>query len=1078
VEFRVLGPLQVVVDGAPVVLRGAAERALLTRLLLDAGRVVPAERLIDDLWGEELPANALNALQGRVSRLRRALRGIGLAESLVVSRRPGYLLDVDRDAVDLHRFTRLLEEARRTAEHGATTAGRQYAAALALWPGPALGEFEPEPWARDQRLRLEELRLAATEEWFEVRLAAGQHAELVGELTELVARYPLRERLHGQLMIALYRSGRQAEALAAYQSARQTLDDELGLDPSPELRELEQAMLRQDAALAAPPRARRAEPSPLAMRLTSFVGRDRERLALRELLGSRRLVTLTGPGGVGKTSLALDVVAADLAPDGSWFVGLAGVADDEGLGPAVADAVGAPTGPGSALDRAIRHLHRRESLLVLDNCEHLTEACATVANGLLTGCAGVRVLATSREPLGISGEAQFPVAPLPIPPADATAVELAVVDAVRLFVDRARDADPGFVLDATTGPAVAHICRQLDGLPLAIELAAARVKVLPVGEIVTRLRDRFRLLTSGPRTAEPRQRTLRAAVDWSHQMLTDPERVLFRRLSVFRGGWDLTAAEQVCAGHPIDSADILDLHTRLVDRSLVTAGRGPGARFGMLETLRQYADERLVAAAERDRGQAAHAAYFTRLATAAEPRLRGAEQDRLLAVLRAERDNLRAALAWGHANPTSDLGLRLAAALGWFWYFTSAREGVSELETMLTSATTGSRQTRARALQALSVVARPGACIVHPDPRCAAAAGESRELFTRDGEPTAAAYSTTLLAVEGIAGTDPAGALAMLDEAAAQFDRVGEDWGRALVLFVRMELQFLTGDADAATRHGRQALELYRALDDHWGTSAVAYHHGLALHRAGRLDAALGVHEAALAQGRMGLTNTVPYVLADMGHIALQLGDSDRAAQHFVEARDAARRLGAEGNAPASIGEGDLARERGDPPAATRHYRAALRLLAGQGAPESEAAALNGLGLVAARSADLDSAEDHHRAALRAAARSPASGARAAAAALEGLAQAAAGRGDAGRAANLLGTAARWRQWRHQPAGRTELQVIDRATTQARAALGDQAFDEAYARGLEPPPGTVVDLQQSAQQQLSAWLREPVVQQA
>ncbi|HEX5882448.1 MAG TPA: BTAD domain-containing putative transcriptional regulator, partial [Actinomycetota bacterium] len=372
-EFWVLGPLQVVVDGSPAVLRGAAERALLTRLLLDAGRVVPAERLIDDLWGEELPANALNALQGRVSRLRRALRGIGLPESLVVSRRPGYLLDVDRDAVDLHRFTRLLEEARRTAEHGGTTAGRQYAAALALWQGPALAEFEPEPWAREQRPRLEE-----------VRLAAGQHAELVGELTELVARHPLRERLHGQLMIALYRSGRQAEALAAYQSARQTLGDELGLDPSPELRELEQAMLRQDAALAAPPRAPRAEPPPLAMRLTSFVGRDRERLALRELLGSRRLVTLTGPGGVGKTSLALDVVAADLAPDGSWFVGLAGVADAEGLGPAVADAVGAPAGPGSALDRAIRHLHRRESLLVLDNCEHLTEAFATVANGLLT----------------------------------------------------------------------------------------------------------------------------------------------------------------------------------------------------------------------------------------------------------------------------------------------------------------------------------------------------------------------------------------------------------------------------------------------------------------------------------------------------------------------------------------------------------------------------------------------------------------------------------------------------------------------------------------------------------------------
>jgi len=288
-----------------------------------------------------------------------------------------------------------------------------------------------------------------------------------------------------------------------------------------------------------------------------------------------------------------------------------------------------------------------------------------------------------------------------------------------------------------------------------------------------------------------------------------------------------------------------------------------------------------------------------------------------------------------------------------------------------------------------------------------------------------------------------------------------------------MELQFLTGDADAATRHGQQALELFRALGDHWGTSAVQYHHGLALHRAGRLDAALAVHEAALAQGRMGLTNTVPYVLADMGHIAVKLGDTDRAAQHFAEALDVARRLVAEGNAPASLGEGDLALELGDPAAATRHYTAALNLLTGQGAPEWEAAALNGLGTVAALNGDLDMAETHHRSALQAAARSPASGARAGAAALEGLAYTAAARGDGVRAGNLLGTAARWRQWIHQPAWRTELRVIDRATTLARAVLGDHAYDQAYGRGLEPPPGTVVDLQQSVEQQLTTWLREP-----
>ena len=1073
-EFRLLGPLQVVVDGSPVALRGAAERALLALLLLDAGRVVPAEHLIDSLWGEDLPANAANALQGRVSRLRSAFRAVGLPETLVVSRRPGYLLDVDPGTVDVHRFTRLVDEARR-----GTDLGRRYGAALALWQGPALAEFDADGWARDQRQRLEELRLAATEEWVDVRLAAGQHAELVGELTDLVARHPLRERLHGQLMVALYRSGRQADALAAYQRARQILDDELGLDPSPELRELEQAMLRQDATLAAPPRAPEREPEPeqpaLAARLTSFVGRDRERSALRELLASRRLVTLTGPGGVGKTSLAVEVAAADGAAGGTWFVGLAGVADAAALAPAVADAVGAPSGPGTAQDRALRHLRRREALVVLDNCEHLVAACAELAGRLLAACPGLRLLATSREPLGVAGEAQFPLAPLPAPPVDVTAAELAGSDAVRLFVDRARDADPGFVLDEMTGPAVAQLCRRLDGLPLALELAAARVKTLPVEEIAARLDDRFRLLTSGPRTADARQRTLRATVDWSHQLLTDAERVLFRRLSVFPAGWSLAAAEEVCAGprpDGSDDTDVLDLHARLVDRSLVVPRRGPG--FGMLETLRQYAGERLDEAGERERVEAAHAASVTRLATEAEARLRGAGQDRALALLRAERDNLRAALAWGRAHPTSELGLRLAAALGWFWYFTSAQEGVPELEAMLAAAPSASPPARARALQALAVAARPGSCIVHPDPRCAAAARASLDLFAETGATTAAAYSTALLAVEGIAGADPGGSLAMLDEAEAEFDRVGDAWGRALVLFVRMELRFLTGDADSATGHGRQALDLFRALEDHWGVSAVQYHHGLALHRAGRLQAALAVHEAALAQGRLGLTNTVPYALADMGHIALQLGDLDRAAQHLAEARVVARELGAEGSAAASLGEGHLAREHGDLRAAAGHYAAALCLLGAQATPEWEAAARNGVGFVAGLVGDLDVAEAHHRAAWQAASRSPAAGARAGATALEGLACVAVARGDATLAANLLGTAARWRQWRHQPALRTERHDIERATAVARDLLGEPAYAEAYARGLAPAPDAVLDLQQPVEPQLAAWLREPV----
>jgi tetratricopeptide (TPR) repeat protein len=314
----------------------------------------------------------------------------------------------------------------------------------------------------------------------------------------------------------------------------------------------------------------------------------------------------------------------------------------------------------------------------------------------------------------------------------------------------------------------------------------------------------------------------------------------------------------------------------------------------------------------------------------------------------------------------------------------------------------------------------------------------------------------------------------MLDEADREFARVGDDWGRALVLFVRMELQFLTGDPDAATEYGGQALELFRALGDHWGVSAVQYHHGLALHRAGRLQAARAVHEAALAHAQLGLTNTVPYVLADLGHIALELGDPDRAAQHFTAAHLAARQLGGDGSAAAALGEGHLARDRGDLTAAARHYARSRRLLTGQTTPEWEAAALNGLGSAAALDGDLDAADAYHRSAWQAATQSPAAGARAAAIALEGLAGVAAARGDGARAAELLGTAARWRQWRHQPTLRREQHDINHATTHTRDLLGEPAYHQAYTRGLQPPPGTVVDPEQPVEPQLAAWLRQPL----
>jgi predicted ATPase/DNA-binding SARP family transcriptional activator len=1073
VLVRVLGSLWLGDDDAAQP-RSARLRKLLAALLVCRGKVVSDGRLAQAVWGDRQPADPSAALQTLVWRLRQGLRAAGCDGAVrLLTRAPGYLLEVEGERVDSVRFDRHVRAAGVEPRERAVCLLED---ALSLWRGPAYAEFADDDMIRAEATRLEELRLTACADWVDALLALDRPGQTLARLHATVEADPLRERPRMQLMRALHRLGRTAEALQVYREYRNLLAEELGLDPSTELRSLERAILRQDGSLA-PPRAVEKEPPALPSRLTSFVGRTGERAALRELLASRRLVTLIGPGGVGKTSLAMKVAtaAADRAPDGLWLVSLAGVEEVSVLAAAVADAVGAPPGPGGAEARVLRFLRPREALVVLDNCEHLASACALLADRLLTACPRLRLLATSREPLGVGGEAQFPVSPLPTPPVHAAVVELAGVDAVRLLVDRARDADPGFALDEASGPAVAHICRQLDGLPLAIELAAARLKALPVTEIAARLDDRFRLLSAGPRTAHARQQTLRATVDWSHQLLTDPERVLFRRLSVFRGGWSLQAAEEVCGGADLADHDFVELHARLVDRSLVVHRREPSPRFGMLETLRQYADERLGEAGERDRLEAAHVTYFTRRAEEAEARLRGPQQEHWLGALRMDRDNLRAALAWGraHAN-TSELGLQLAAALGWFWYFTGAPEGVAELETILSVSRSASKHARARALQSIAVAARPGSCIVHPDPRCAAAARASLDSFIELGDTRAAAYSRTLLAVEGIAGTESAESLGMLDEAAAEFDRVGDDWGRALVLFVRMELHFLTGDADAATGYTRQALDLFRSLEDQWGISAIQYHYGLALHRAGRLHAALSVHETALAGGRSGLTKAVQYALADMGHIALALADLDRAARHFAEARDLARQLGAEGNALASLGEGHLARERGNLAAAAQHYRETLRLLTGQGSPEWESAALVGLGFVAELTGDLAAAEACHRSAWQAAAKSMAAAAGAAATALEGLACAAVARGDGKTAANLLGTAARWRQWRHRPPLGTQQHDIDRAAAGARKLLGEGAYRVAYAHGLQPPADVAVDLQHPVEPGLAAWLCEPV----
>ncbi|WP_232836807.1 BTAD domain-containing putative transcriptional regulator [Lentzea terrae] len=811
--MALLGPTTVEADdGTPVDIGGARVRMLLARLALDPGRPVPTTTLIDDLWGEQPPADASNALQSLVSRLRKVCPDVTLEPG-------GYRLAIAQDDVDVFRFERL-------------RAAGQLDEALGLWRGEALADVRDAPFAQPAAARLDEARLTAEEERGELDAAA---------LTALHEKHPLRERLAGLLMRALCAQGRQSDALRVYEKVRRRLADELGVDPSQELQDVHLAALRGELTP-------RAAVDRLPVRLTSFVGRDEELAQITAQLGAARLVTLVGPGGAGKTRLATEAAARHpLHTKGRvWFAALAGVRVQEDLAGAVLAAFDLTFGGdplrrrSEGMNRIAEVLSAGDSLLVLDNCEHLIGAAAEFAGDLLRRVPNLRILATSREPLAIDGESLCQVGPLAVPNGQ---TDIAGFGAVRLFLDRASAVKPGFVLDESTVDDVKQICRRLDGMPLALELAAARLRSMTVRQITQRLDDRFRLLTSGSRTALPRQRTLRAVVEWSWDLLTEEELQLARRLSVFPAGADLAAIEQICHD------DALYVLTSLVEKSIVDVFELDGEpRYRMLETIRVYAAEQLDASGEQREILGRFRRYYRDLTYQWEPHIRTSRQIEAIGIYEAEQDNIVAALRGAMDDREVELAADLLGGVAWYWLVKgdneraelSVREILSfgdalpeDLSAMfrvmqlLMAAVPGLPEKHVAATIIEDCV-RTGATQKYPSLAIAlpmlAFLTQNRELARREvaraaasEDPWARAAADWALSFIFADDGDLDSAELARDRAYDQFVAVGDRWGSAMTLGMKAAFVSHTGDNEAAIalyqRGLAVALEL-RSQDD------------------------------------------------------------------------------------------------------------------------------------------------------------------------------------------------------------------------------------------------------------------------
>lgn len=907
--FRVAVGSRAIEDGQWRLRKAAA---LVKLLSLAQGHRLHREQAMDLLWPALGKKSASNNLRHTLHAARAILDQkagsrylASEEESLVLC--PGGSLWVDVDA---------FEEAAASARRSRAPAA--YMAAIELYAGDLLPGDRYEEWTEGRRAELRQLYLALLMEVAGLYEEREEYRRGIEALRRVVSEEPAREEAHAGLMRLHALSGQRQEAILQYERLRHSLSQELAAEPGAESRRLYEEVRAGGSLATTSPSAGRPSEEPqdagrhnLPVPLTSFVGREREMLEARRLLPMTRLLTLTGTGGSGKTRLALEVARGLVGSyaDGVWLVELAPLSEGDLVAQEVAGALEVPEHPGQPLtDTLVDALRHKELLLVLDNCEHLIDASARLADALLASCPRLRVLATSREPLGVSGEVLWQVPPLSLPAmpdgapdGESTSESLMRYEAVRLFVDRARLRLPDFGLTEENSGAVARVCRRLEGIPLAIELATARMGALAVEQVAQRLEVSLDVLKSSSRTAEPRQQTLRATLDWSHNLLSEPERTLFRRLSVFAGGWTLEAAEAVCSGGDIEEDGVLDLLGELVFKSLAVAGASTGVavRYRMLEPVRQYAREKLEESGEAEEVQGRHAAFFLAVAEEAEPELIRERQRMWVERLDEEHDNLREALTWALEQGEAELGLRYGGALWRFWFTQSyLSEGIRWMERVLAGSDPTATPARVEALEGLGWLTQTQGDTEQAEATYEEMLELSRELDDKGNIATA----LNSLGALALARGDNEQVRALLEENMAALEEL-EDEGNTDTTLKRYHVLGLLGvltlneegDYARGAALWEECLALAREAGDTHRVGQALCNLGYATLLQGDYEQATTLCEEALAfaheLGSAGV-GIRPEALVNLGLAALGQGEHERAVASFEEALEISQNAG------------------------------------------------------------------------------------------------------------------------------------------------------------------------------------------